>query len=548
MKTNRIASLIALAGLAGSATAQCPPPAPTGLGASRTWCTHIHLAWNPASGADEYYVWRSTTPNSQTALPIGVASATAFDDSLVGTETTYYYWVSSHHILCLPGQAQSQESNTASGWKAESPYAPVNVAASDGTVCGAVRVTWDQPSALGADVAQYTIWRNTVDLYLTSSQVGTAPGGDRSFIDINATPGTNYHYWVRAENSCGTAASSGALGYVPTSGSPPAGDDCGSALPVIAGGTYTGSTDCATPDGPSGCGYDQTRDVWFRFVAPAAGTLHADNCAAYSNFASSLSVFTNGCPATAATRLACAGPVCGSDGRKSSIDVPVPAGTYLIRLAGYSQTDFGNYELHVGFIPSGPPANDNCSSPTPVVAGGTYTGNNTNATPDGPGLCGYDNGRDVWFRFVAPGSGTLHADNCGGISDFYSTLSAYSDVCPATATTRLACAGGVCGSQSVIDLPVSAGAAYLIRLAGFSSADAGNYELHIGFTPSGPVCYPNCDNSTVLPVLNVLDFGCFLNKFAAGDSYANCDGSTTPPVLNVLDFGCFLNRFAAGCT
>ena len=29
--------------------------------------------------------------------------------------------------------------------------------------------------------------------------------------------------------------------------------------------------------------------------------------------------------------------------------------------------------------------------------------------------------------------------------------------------------------------------------------------------------------------------------------YANCDGSTTPPVLNVLDFNCFINRFAAGC-
>ena len=29
---------------------------------------------------------------------------------------------------------------------------------------------------------------------------------------------------------------------------------------------------------------------------------------------------------------------------------------------------------------------------------------------------------------------------------------------------------------------------------------------------------------------------------------ANCDQSTTPPVLNVLDFSCFLNKFAAGCS
>jgi hypothetical protein len=62
-----------------------------------------------------------------------------------------------------------------------------------------------------------------------------------------------------------------------------------------------------------------------------------------------------------------------------------------------------------------------------------------------------------------------------------------------------------------------------------------------------PVCYANCDASTAAPVLNVLDFTCFLNLFGAGDPYANCDGSTAPPVLNVLDFSCFLNRFSLGC-
>ncbi len=71
-------------------------------------------------------------------------------------------------------------------------------------------------------------------------------------------------------------------------------------------------------------------------------------------------------------------------------------------------------------------------------------------------------------------------------------------------------------------------------------------SLRISFTP--PSCYANCDASTTVPCLNVLDFVCFLNTFAAADSHANCDASTTPPVLNVLDFTCFLNRFAAGCS
>jgi trimeric autotransporter adhesin len=75
--------------------------------------------------------------------------------------------------------------------------------------------------------------------------------------------------------------------------------------------------------------------------------------------------------------------------------------------------------------------------------------------------------------------------------------------------------------------------------------------------PSGPQpCYANCDNSTTEPVLNVEDFVCFVNEFAAGlglppaqqiTHYANCDNSTTEPVLNVEDFICFISEFSQGC-
>ncbi len=67
------------------------------------------------------------------------------------------------------------------------------------------------------------------------------------------------------------------------------------------------------------------------------------------------------------------------------------------------------------------------------------------------------------------------------------------------------------------------------------------------FVSAAPACYVNCDASTTPPTLNVADFTCFLQRFAAGEPYANCDQSTTPPVLNVADFTCFLQGFAAGC-
>jgi hypothetical protein len=60
-------------------------------------------------------------------------------------------------------------------------------------------------------------------------------------------------------------------------------------------------------------------------------------------------------------------------------------------------------------------------------------------------------------------------------------------------------------------------------------------------------CYPNCDESTIPPVLNVQDFTCFLQRYAAGDTYANCDNGSVAPTLNVADFTCFLQRYAEGC-
>jgi hypothetical protein len=89
------------------------------------------------------------------------------------------------------------------------------------------------------------------------------------------------------------------------------------------------------------------------------------------------------------------------------------------------------------------------------------------------------------------------------------------------------------------------------------AADSGQYDAVVtsfcGQVTSNPAmlsvgCDANCDFSTSPPILNVMDFSCFLNQFASGNAAANCDGSTTPPTLNVQDFACFLNRFAAGCS
>jgi hypothetical protein len=57
-------------------------------------------------------------------------------------------------------------------------------------------------------------------------------------------------------------------------------------------------------------------------------------------------------------------------------------------------------------------------------------------------------------------------------------------------------------------------------------------------------CYGDCDRNLQY---NSLDFECFNYYYAMGHPLANCDGSTVEPILNLDDFTCFNNRYAA-CT
>jgi hypothetical protein len=86
----------------------------------------------------------------------------------------------------------------------------------------------------------------------------------------------------------------------------------------------------------------------------------------------------------------------------------------------------------------------------------------------------------------------------------------------------------------------------IIYVGGYAVNSATTYNEAILWIGTDP-CYANCDGSTTPPILNVDDFSCFIQRFAAREGYANCDRSTTPPVLNVEDFSCFINAFARGC-
>ena len=93
------------------------------------------------------------------------------------------------------------------------------------------------------------------------------------------------------------------------------------------------------------------------------------------------------------------------------------------------------------------------------------------------------------------------------------------------------------GSFGFIDRVLTAAEA-----AWMGSASAGGILL-----PSKG-CYPDCDISTGIGVLDVFDFLCFQDSFVGGELYAcDCDTSTGLLVCDVFDFLCFQSAFVGGC-
>ena len=61
-------------------------------------------------------------------------------------------------------------------------------------------------------------------------------------------------------------------------------------------------------------------------------------------------------------------------------------------------------------------------------------------------------------------------------------------------------------------------------------------------------CYADCDISSGVGVLDILDFLCFQDAFVSGHAYAcDCDTTTGPLVCDIFDFLCFQDAFVGGC-
>ncbi len=347
-------------------------------------------------------------------------------------------------------------------------------------------------------------------------------GGLQSAIaNMPMTFGTVYR--IRLGGFSG-ANGQGLVNLVTSACPPPSNNNCGAAITIDQCAPVAFSTIGATTDGPiepalcnsfsfQGVG----SDVWYRYVAPCAGTVRVSLCG--SGYDTKLAVY-NSCPGGPDQAIACNDDWCGL---QSQVEFAASAGSdYYFRVGGYNnQQGVGTLQVtNLGCAV----ANDTCATAQNVATGSTPF-STVGACSDGftSTQCLNDGGnipRDVWFRWTAPAcGGQVTIDTCP--NSFDTKLAVY-ESCPAGNNTTIACNDDACGLGSRVQFNPTPGAVYLVRVGGYNN-QMGTGTLNISYSaPANDACgsatVVSSSSSTVGTLCG-----------ATGDGAAGCGASTGQP-------------------
>ncbi len=133
-----------------SLTFYSSPLSPTGVIASDgTYIDKVRIIWNSVSGAEKYYIYRSTSSGG-TYTEIGNTNAITFDDMIIVNNTVFYYKIKAYSSSA----GYSGFSHFNDGYRLFS--GPTGIVASDGTYIDKVQITWN--SVTGAE--KYYVYRS----------------------------------------------------------------------------------------------------------------------------------------------------------------------------------------------------------------------------------------------------------------------------------------------------------------------------------------------------------------------------------------------------
>ena len=316
-------------------------------------------------------------------------------------------------------------------------------------------------SAFDTVLAAYTTTSSIAGLTKVAAADDTTacgPGGKGSRVAYDAVEGTVY--WIAVDGHGGATGD-----YVLRLLKAPRNDWAERADLAPIGTTVEANTEGATSStgepvhgGPGGA------SVWYRVVAPHAGTMVITTCG--SSYDTLLAVYSGTPGMLSQVTTNDDNPRCG--GGTSRVTFPVLAGAqYYVAVDGRNAAT-GDLRLTVD-----PPANDDFDDAEAMSGRPTSTAGTTISTGIEVGEPA-SGSRSVWFKWTAPASRTVAMSTCG--SDATASLGVFkgNDVAhlDSIASTATVCPGGVRR-----EVAVTAGTTYRLQVA--TGADGGGVQIHV---------------------------------------------------------------------
>lgn len=186
-------SAVAYATTTGSSS-NSVPTTPTNFTAVVAGPTQINLAWNAASGAVSYHIYRATSYYG-TYSNITVVTGTSYSDAGVTANGTYYYKVQAVNNFGSSDYSAIAYATTSGAYSV--PPTPTNLLTTFAGP-GQINLTWDAVSG----ATSYYLYRAT-SYYGNYSNIAML--NTSSYTDTGLAVNTTYYYKVQAVDSAGSS-------------------------------------------------------------------------------------------------------------------------------------------------------------------------------------------------------------------------------------------------------------------------------------------------------------------------------------------------------